>query len=88
MWSNDFHECGAINGHGNCGTYQGRHVYTGSSDEGLPFATYYRTSMLTYEVSKRLVNVTSVTMMNLLLNRPVIHEYIQGDATAKTWNWK
>ncbi|MBK6291046.1 MAG: lipid-A-disaccharide synthase [Ignavibacteria bacterium] len=50
---------------------------------GLPFATYYRTSMLTYEVSKRLVNVTSVTMMNLLLNRPVIHEYIQGDATAK-----
>lgn len=50
---------------------------------GLPFATYYRTSMLTYEVSKRLVNVTSVTMMNLLLNRPVIHEYIQRDATAQ-----
>lgn len=50
---------------------------------GLPFATYYRTSMLTYEVSKRLVNVTSVTMMNLLLNRPVIHEFIQRDATAK-----
>lgn len=50
---------------------------------GLPFATFYRTSMLTYEVSKRLVNVTSVTMMNLLLNRPVIHEYIQRDATPQ-----
>ena len=49
---------------------------------GLPFATFYRTSALTFQVSKRLVNVTSVTMMNLLLHRSVVHEYIQGNATA------
>ncbi|MBC8124231.1 MAG: lipid-A-disaccharide synthase [Candidatus Kapabacteria bacterium] len=49
---------------------------------GLPFATFYRTSELTYQVSRRLVNVTSVTMMNLLLHSSVVHEYIQKDATA------
>ncbi|MCX6141262.1 MAG: lipid-A-disaccharide synthase [Candidatus Kapabacteria bacterium] len=50
---------------------------------GLPFSTFYRTSPITYQVSKRLVNVTSVTMMNLLLNKQVIHEFIQGNATAE-----
>lgn len=50
---------------------------------GLPFATFYRTSPITYQVSKHLVKVTSITMMNLLLNRQVIHEYIQRNATAE-----
>lgn len=49
---------------------------------GLPFATFYRTSPLSYAISKRLVTVTSVTMMNLLLKRNVVHEYIQHDATS------
>jgi lipid-A-disaccharide synthase len=49
---------------------------------GLPFATFYRTSPLSFAISKRLVTVTSVTMMNLLLDRNVVHEYIQHDATA------
>ena len=49
---------------------------------GLPFATFYRTSPLSYAISKRLVTETSVTMMNLLLKRNVVHEYIQHDATS------
>lgn len=49
---------------------------------GLPFATFYRTSPLSYAISKRLLTVTSVTMMNLLLKRNVVHEYIQHDATS------
>ena len=49
---------------------------------GLPFATFYRTSPLSYAISKRLVTVTSVTMMNLLLKRDIVHEYIQHDATS------
>jgi lipid-A-disaccharide synthase len=50
---------------------------------GLPFATFYRTSALSYQVSKRLVNVSSITMMNLLLRRNVVHEYIQSGATPE-----
>jgi len=48
---------------------------------GLPFATFYKTSMPSYLLAKKLVNVSSVTMMNLLLDRNVVHEYIQHDAT-------
>lgn len=50
---------------------------------GLPFSTFYRTSWLSYRMSKRLVQVDSVTMMNLLLNERIIHEYIQDDATPE-----
>jgi len=48
---------------------------------GLPFATFYKTSAVSYAVAKQLVRVSSVTMMNLLLNRRVVHEYLQRDAT-------
>jgi lipid-A-disaccharide synthase len=49
----------------------------------LPFATYYHTSALSYLVSKRLITVPSVTMMNLLIGQPVIDEFIQHDATPQ-----
>ena len=49
----------------------------------LPFATYYKTSWLSYTISKRLVNVDTVTMMNLLLHRNVASEFIQQKATPK-----
>ena len=48
---------------------------------GLPFATFYQTSWPSYVLSKALVSVGSVTMMNLLLNRRVVHEYLQHNAT-------
>lgn len=47
---------------------------------GLPSATFYRTSWISYIMGKRLITVNSVTMANLLLNRNVINEYIQNDA--------
>lgn len=50
---------------------------------GLPFATFYKTSAPTFALSKYLVNVASVTMMNLLLERNVAHELLQGAATPK-----
>ncbi|NQW29627.1 MAG: lipid-A-disaccharide synthase [Ignavibacteria bacterium] len=50
---------------------------------GLPFATYYRTSTLSYQLSKRLVTVDSITMMNLLLKRNVINEFVQHRATPQ-----
>ncbi len=50
---------------------------------GVPFATFYRTSWLSYEMGKRLVTINSVTMANLLLQQNVIHEYIQHGATPE-----
>jgi lipid-A-disaccharide synthase len=50
---------------------------------GMPFATFYRTSWLTYAIAKRLVNVQSVTMLNLLLKRQVAHEFLQAEATSE-----
>ena len=47
---------------------------------GLPFSTYYKTSWLTYTLGRRLINVNSITMANLLLGRPVYKEFIQADA--------
>lgn len=49
---------------------------------GLPFATFYRTSALSYQLSRHLIDVPTITLMNLLLNRNVVHEYIQHDATS------
>lgn len=48
---------------------------------GLPFTTFYRTSPVSFAISRRLVTVSSVTMMNLLLKRNVVREYIQHTAT-------
>ncbi len=47
---------------------------------GLPFTTFYKTSWLTFAIGKRVVNINTVTMMNHLLGRNVVHEYIQGAA--------
>ena len=50
---------------------------------GLPFATFYRTSWLSYTMGKQLVNVDSITMANLLLNEKVYKEFIQADAVPR-----
>lgn len=47
---------------------------------GLPFSTFYRTSFLSYHISKRLATISSVTLANLLLKRNVVKEFIQDDA--------
>lgn len=48
---------------------------------GLPYATFYRTSTVSYHLSKHLIDVPTITLMNLLLGRNVVHEYIQSEAT-------
>jgi lipid-A-disaccharide synthase len=47
---------------------------------GLPFSTFYRTSFLSYHISKHLANISSVTLANLLLKRSVVQEFIQSEA--------
>jgi lipid-A-disaccharide synthase len=49
---------------------------------GVPTVTLYKTSWLTYEVGRRLIKVTSLTMPNLLAGEPIFPEFIQGEATG------
>jgi lipid-A-disaccharide synthase len=47
---------------------------------GVPTVVYYRLSGLTYFIGRRLVNVKYASLVNILLNRPVIPEFIQDEA--------
>jgi lipid-A-disaccharide synthase len=49
---------------------------------GNPFLVVYRISPLSYAVAKRVVKVPFVAMVNLIANREVVPELIQGDFTA------
>lgn len=46
---------------------------------GVPFAVIYRTSPISYQIAKRAIKVPSIAMVNLLLGRPVVREFIQND---------
>jgi lipid-A-disaccharide synthase len=48
---------------------------------GNPFLVVYRISGLSYAVAKRVVKVPFVAMVNLIANREVVPELIQGDFT-------
>ena len=50
---------------------------------GVPTVTLYKTSGLTYQIGKRLITVTSLTMPNLLAAETVYPEFIQYDATPE-----
>jgi lipid-A-disaccharide synthase len=49
---------------------------------GNPFLVVYRISQLSYAVAKRVVKVPFVAMVNLIADREVVPELIQGDFTA------
>jgi lipid-A-disaccharide synthase len=50
---------------------------------GVPTVTLYITSWLTYEIGRRLVTVSSLTMPNLLAGGTVFPEFIQHKATPE-----
>jgi lipid-A-disaccharide synthase len=50
---------------------------------GVPTVTLYKTSLLTYEIAKRIVTVKSLTMPNLMANEEVFPEFIQNAATPE-----
>ncbi|HXF10941.1 MAG TPA: lipid-A-disaccharide synthase [Desulfuromonadaceae bacterium] len=50
---------------------------------GVPTVTLYKTSWLTYEIGKRIVTVTSLTMPNLMAGEEVYPELIQEAATPE-----
>ncbi len=44
---------------------------------GLPFVMFYKTSLLSYMLSKKLINLPYISLVNILLNAPIIPEIIQ-----------
>jgi lipid-A-disaccharide synthase len=49
---------------------------------GIPAIIVYSTSRLNYAMAKRLINVSHIGLANLIAQRRVIPELIQGDASA------
>jgi lipid-A-disaccharide synthase len=50
---------------------------------GVPEIVCYKGSFLSYQVGKRLVNVKFISLVNLIMDKPVVKELIQNDLTAK-----
>jgi lipid-A-disaccharide synthase len=53
---------------------------------GMPFVMVYKTSGLTFYLSKRLINLQYISLVNILLNQKVISEYIQKDINIQKMN--
>lgn len=48
---------------------------------GCPELVAYKSSLLSYEIGKRLVKVPFISLVNLILNRKLVQEFIQNDCT-------
>lgn len=46
----------------------------------LPFSMMYKTSALSYFIGKYLVNVPFIALPNILLQKGIVHEFVQNDA--------
>lgn len=47
---------------------------------GVPFAAFYRTSRVSYEIARRSIRVAWIAMVNILAGRAVVREFIQEQA--------
>jgi len=50
---------------------------------GMPFIMMYKTSFLTYNIGKYLINLDFISLINILQNKPIIPELIQSEANPK-----
>ncbi|MEQ8474578.1 MAG: lipid-A-disaccharide synthase [Marinoscillum sp.] len=48
----------------------------------VPQVVVYRTSWITYFIAKRLIGIKYISLVNLILNRQVVRELVQGDYNA------
>ena len=51
---------------------------------GLPYALVYKVAPLTYLMGRLLIRVPYLGMANILADRPIIKEFIQGEATTES----
>jgi lipid-A-disaccharide synthase len=45
----------------------------------LPIVVVYKTSFLTYSIGKLLVNLSSISLVNIVAQRKIVHELVQND---------
>ena len=50
---------------------------------GVPEVVCYKGSNISYQIAKRLIKVKYISLVNLIMNRPVVKELIQNDLTVK-----
>jgi len=50
---------------------------------GLPFAMYYKTSPISYYISKWLIKLPYISLINIILNKKVVSEFIQDEANVQ-----
>lgn len=50
---------------------------------GIPEVVCYKGSFLSYEIGRRLVKVKYISLVNLIMDKPVVKELIQHDMNAK-----
>lgn len=50
---------------------------------GTPFLVVYRTGPLNYAIGKTLVDIKYISMVNILLNRPAVKEFLQKDMRSE-----
>jgi lipid-A-disaccharide synthase len=46
---------------------------------GCPSAIVYRTNAITYQIVKRLVNISQIGLVNIVAGRTIVPEFVQGD---------
>jgi lipid-A-disaccharide synthase len=50
---------------------------------GVPEVICYKGSKVSYEIAKRLIKVKYISLVNLIMNRPVVKELIQDEMNVK-----
>ncbi|MBC7829228.1 MAG: lipid-A-disaccharide synthase [Chitinophagaceae bacterium] len=50
---------------------------------GIPQVVCYKGSNISYQIAKRLVKIKYISLVNLIMNRPVVTELIQNDLTVE-----
>jgi lipid-A-disaccharide synthase len=51
---------------------------------GVPQVVCYKGSAISYQIAKRLVKIKYISLVNLIMDRPVVTELIQNDLTVST----
>ena len=50
---------------------------------GVPEVVCYKGSIISYQIAKRLIKVRYISLVNLIMDKPVVKELIQDDLTTK-----
>lgn len=50
---------------------------------GVPQVVCYKTSTITYEIARRLLKIKYISLVNLIMDKPVVSELIQHDLTVE-----